>query len=80
MKTAIAIPDDVFWQAERLARRRNISRSQLYTTALIRFFEAEPNEDVTRAYDSAFDDDATDDVVAAAARSTLDTIDWSDRS
>lgn len=78
MKTAISIPDDVFRRAERLAKSRKISRSELYTTALMRFLEAEPKEDVTRAYDSAFDDDAADDFVGAAARSTLETIEWSD--
>jgi predicted transcriptional regulator len=78
VKTAISIPDDVFRQAERLARTRKMSRSQLYTTALIRFLEAEPKDDVTRAYDSAFDDDAADDFVGAAARSVLETIDWTD--
>ena len=35
MKTAISIPDDVFRRAERLAKRRKVSRSQLYTVALV---------------------------------------------
>ena len=78
MKTSISIPDDVFLRAEQLARKRKVSRSQLYTAALVRLLEAEPKEDLTRAYDSSFDDSAPDELVDAAARSILGTIDWSD--
>ena len=34
MKTAVSIPDDVFHEAEELARRCNITRSELYANAL----------------------------------------------
>ena len=71
MKTSISIPDDVFRRAERLAKRRKLSRSELYTAALVRMLEAEPNEDVTRAYDSAFDDDQRDILIDTAARRLL---------
>ncbi len=76
MKTAISIPDDVFRRAERLAKRRKLSRSELYTAALVRMLEGEPKDDVTRAYDSAFDDDQRDDVVDTAARNALARIEW----
>lgn len=76
MKTAISIPDDVFRRAERFARQRKLSRSELYTAALVRMLEAEPNEDVTRAYDSAFDDDRRDLFVDTATRSFLAGIEW----
>lgn len=78
MKTAISIPDDVFRPAERLAKRRKISRSELYTAALIRLLEAEPKEDVTRSYDSAFADDHSDPVIDAAARRLLAEIEWTE--
>lgn len=78
MKTAISIPDDVFRRAERLAKRRKVSRSELYTAALIRLLEAEPKEDVTRAYDSAFADDHSDPVIDAAARRLLTDIEWNE--
>jgi predicted transcriptional regulator len=42
VKTAVSIPDDVFRRVERLAKQRKVSRSQLYTAALIRLLEAEP--------------------------------------
>jgi predicted transcriptional regulator len=76
MKTAISIPDDVFRRAERFAKRRKLSRSELYTAALVRMLEAEPKEDVTRAYDSAFDDGHRDPLVDATARSLLSRIEW----
>ena len=78
MKTAISIPDDVFRQAERLAKNRKISRSELYTTALVRMLEAEPKPELTRAYDSAFDDDVHDAFVDAAGRRVLANVEWSD--
>ncbi len=34
MKAAVSIPDDVFNEAEDFARRPNVSRSELYATAL----------------------------------------------
>jgi metal-responsive CopG/Arc/MetJ family transcriptional regulator len=34
MKTAISIPNDIFVSAEQLAKRLNMSRSELYTRAI----------------------------------------------
>lgn len=78
MKTAISIPDDVFRRAERLAKRQKVSRSQLYTAALIQILQAEPKDELTRAYDSAFSDDRSDRFVNDAARATLADIEWSE--
>ena len=78
MKTAISIPDDVFRRAERFAKVRRMSRSELYTAALVRLLEAEPKQDVTRAYDSAFDDGEEDAFASAAARRALADVEWND--
>jgi predicted transcriptional regulator len=79
MKTAISIPDQVFRRAERLAKQRNMSRSELYTTALVQLLDAQPKDDLTRAYDAAFTDDAdTDGFTREAARHTLLAVEWSD--
>jgi hypothetical protein len=78
MKTAISIPDDVFRRAERFAKRRKLSRSELYTAALVRMLEAAPKEDVTRAYDSAFDDEQRDILIDTAARRRLTDIEWTE--
>ena len=78
MKTAISIPDDVFRRAERLAKQRKVSRSQLYTSALIQMLDAEPKDELTRAYDAAFADDDRDRFTDAAARAVLASVEWSD--
>ncbi|HWO24795.1 MAG TPA: hypothetical protein VNO30_38905 [Kofleriaceae bacterium] len=78
MKTAVSIPDDVFRRAERFAKRRKLSRSELYTAALVRMLEAEPKEDVTRAYDSAFDDGQYDSLIDVTARKLLTDIEWTE--
>jgi predicted transcriptional regulator len=78
VKTAISIPDDVFRRAERLAKQRKVSRSQLYTTALVQMLQAEPKDELTRAYDSAFADDTPDPFTREAARTVLAGIEWSD--
>jgi len=77
VKTAISIPDDVFRRAERFAKQRKLSRSELYTAALVRMLEAEPKGDLTRAYDSAFDDEGKDSFVEAAANRLL-AVEWSE--
>jgi hypothetical protein len=41
VKTAISIPDAIFEDAERLAKRRGISRSELYANAVAEFVRAE---------------------------------------
>jgi metal-responsive CopG/Arc/MetJ family transcriptional regulator len=49
MKTVVTIPDDVFAGAERLARRLEKSRSELYSQALREFVSRHSSEDVTEA-------------------------------
>jgi predicted transcriptional regulator len=79
MKTAISIPDHVFRRAERLAKQRNVSRSELYTTALVQMLDAEPKDDLTKAYDGAFADESdTDGFARDATRRTLLAVEWSD--
>ena len=66
MKTSVSIPDDVFRRVERLAKQRKVSRSQVYTAALIGMLEAESKDELTRAYDAAFADDRPDRFTDAA--------------
>lgn len=39
MKTAISLPDKIFYRADQLARQEGISRSELYTKALERYLD-----------------------------------------
>jgi hypothetical protein len=41
MKTAISIPDPVFAEGENLAKRRGISRGELYTKAVAEYVKTE---------------------------------------
>ena len=47
MKTAISIPDPVFQAAEGLAKRLGISRSQLYSKAILEFTKSHKHQNVT---------------------------------
>ena len=55
MKVAVSIPDALFRRAERLARRRKMSRSQLYATALERLVDLEDDGRITRRLDAVYD-------------------------
>jgi metal-responsive CopG/Arc/MetJ family transcriptional regulator len=77
MKTAISIPDDVFEDAERLARRLGHSRSQLYSRALREFVARHEPDRVTTALDAAVPDDpSVEPFVARAGRKVLEQIEW----
>jgi predicted transcriptional regulator len=56
MKTAISIPDPVFKQGEKLAKRLKMSRSELYATAVRTFVGAHRVSDVTRRLDEVLED------------------------
>jgi predicted transcriptional regulator len=47
MKAAISIPDDVFGEGERLARRLKTSRSRLYAMALTQFVAQHDDNKIT---------------------------------
>ncbi len=47
MKTAISIPDNVFQAGERYAKHHGVSRSKLYSKALVQFLEKNSGEKVT---------------------------------
>lgn len=48
MKTAISIPDHVFDEAEKLAQRLGMSRSELYANAVSEYLLERNGEEVTR--------------------------------
>ena len=54
MKTAISIPDEVFRQAERSAKRLGVSRSESFTRAMREYLGACRDSTVTALYDEAF--------------------------
>jgi predicted transcriptional regulator len=78
MKTAISIPDDLFDDAERLARALKKSRSRLYGDAVREYVARHSADQVTEALDRVCTDAAGSegDFAAAAARRTLERSDW----
>lgn len=55
MKTAISIPDRDFRNAERLAKKLGISRSELYTQAVRQFISSRDRSELTRQMNAALD-------------------------
>ena len=56
MKTAISIPNDVFAKAEKLSKRLNISRSELYSKAVNKFIEENKTIDITKILNEVYND------------------------
>lgn len=54
MKTAISLPDEVFIQAEKLSRRKHMSRSELYATAIRWFIEKESGTSITEQLNTVY--------------------------
>jgi len=78
MKTAISIPDKLYAEAERLSRRRKKSRSQLYAEAVAEYLARHDPEAVTEAMNRVCEsiDTRPDPAVSAAARRTLESVEW----
>ena len=70
VKTAVSIPDDLYQAADRLARRRRMSRSSLYAEALqLLLVTHTGDDDVTAQLDAVYAHaDSTLDPVFAAAQ------------
>lgn len=78
MKTAVSIPDDVFEEVERLARRTHRSRSRLFSDALKEYLARHTPEKVTEAMNRALAQvgEEEDAFVSSAARTVLERSEW----
>ncbi len=78
MKTAISVPDPIGRRVDRAAKRLKMSRSELYTRAVIEYLSAHEESDITAAYDKAFSDDKDDtrDFRRTAAKKALKNTAW----
>lgn len=78
MKTAVSIPDEVFEEAERLARRMKRSRSDVYSRALAEYVARHAPDRVTEAMDRALDEigEPVDQFARAASSRVLERSDW----
>lgn len=79
MKTAVSVPDDLFAQAEALARDTGRSRSEVYSTALREYVARHAPDRVTDAVDAVVADvveGGVDPFLDAAARRALGAVEW----
>lgn len=80
MKTAISIPDEIFEQAERLAKIRGWSRSELYANAVSAFVNNERflgvREKLDAVYGADMKDSAVDPLLADAQARSIPEENW----
>ncbi len=78
MKTAVSIPEEVFREAERLARLMKKSRSALYSRALAEYVARHAPDHVTEAMNRALAEvqEPSDEFVSVASRRVLERSKW----
>jgi metal-responsive CopG/Arc/MetJ family transcriptional regulator len=59
VKTAVSLPDWIFKEADRTAKRLGISRSELYARALDAFLAKQRGAEVTAALDNVYVEQAS---------------------
>ncbi|HEX9043694.1 MAG TPA: ribbon-helix-helix protein, CopG family [Candidatus Limnocylindrales bacterium] len=79
MKTAVSVPDHLFAQADRLAKRSRRSRSEVYSAALREYVARHAPDEVTAGLDAVIADlgePRRDEFASRAARRTLESAEW----
>jgi predicted transcriptional regulator len=79
MKTAVSVPDDLFAQVDRLARRSRRSRSDVYRAALREYVARHAPDEVTAGLDAVVEQIGQPDADAftvIAARRTFAAAEW----
>jgi len=78
MKIAVSVPDEVFEEAERLARRTKRSRSEVYSRALAEYVARHNPDRVTEAMDRALAEigEPAEPFLRAASRRVLKRSEW----
>jgi hypothetical protein len=80
VKTAISIPDSIFEEAERLAKRRGWSRSELYANAVAEYVKGERFLGVRERLDAVYrvrpEDSELDAIIERAQAQSLPKEKW----
>ena len=78
MKTAISIPDDIFVSADHLAKRLNMSRSELYTRAIKKYLAECRHSGVREKLDQVYASEnvSVDPAVLNAQAKSIPTEEW----
>jgi metal-responsive CopG/Arc/MetJ family transcriptional regulator len=78
MKIAISIPDEIFEDAEYLARRQGKSRSKLYADAIAEYVGAYRTESITEQLNAVYGEETStmDSALESAQYKVLEEEDW----
>ena len=78
MKTAISLPDPIFHQAESVAKRLGVSRSELYAKALTEYLRKYNDEQITAKFNEIYaeENSAIDPVLSQMQFSSLSVEEW----
>ncbi len=78
MKTAISLSDPIYDAAEELARRLEMSRSQLYATAVEAFVRSHRSDGVTEALNRVYAEESSelDPGIAALQAASIRDEEW----
>jgi metal-responsive CopG/Arc/MetJ family transcriptional regulator len=57
MKTAISLPDRVYFEAEKTAQNLGVSRSTLYLNALTEYLKKNNRKNITQKLNEVYNDD-----------------------
>jgi metal-responsive CopG/Arc/MetJ family transcriptional regulator len=78
VKTAISLPDEVFRAAERVAKRKGMSRSEFYARAIVALLRQEDDEAITAQLNRVYadSDSSLDPVLAKLSYQSLEREDW----
>ncbi len=78
MKTAISVPDELFAQAEAVAGKQGVSRSELYQVALRKYLKELDDAEITESYNriAAKFDTSMDPVLDQMQRRSLAKDPW----
>ncbi|NKQ34214.1 MAG: ribbon-helix-helix protein, CopG family [Chloroflexi bacterium] len=78
MKTAISIPDPIFQEAEQLAKKLGMSRSELFTRAVAAFLEEKRQENITARLNKLYEKEPSqlDPVIARIQFASLPEDEW----
>lgn len=78
MKTAISIPDPIFKEAEKAAKRLGLSRSELYARAVAEFVKILRRDGIKRQLDKIYaeEDSAIDSSLAKMQSASVFRENW----
>jgi metal-responsive CopG/Arc/MetJ family transcriptional regulator len=78
MKTAISLPDPVYKAAEKLSRRKHMSRSEFYATAIRWYIDKEEKSGITQQLNAVYGQHCdVDPVIENTGIVDLSMNDWS---